>query len=130
MNARPSAAVQLGLVPSEAELSRNLLLKKGVPVWAISVTSVVVTNSYDEAIALRNWAKANHAGKVIIDTDVFHTRRVRWLYGKELKGTGIQVEIDAVPVMDYTPDDWWRHEQGIIVFQNEILKYAYYRLKY
>jgi uncharacterized SAM-binding protein YcdF (DUF218 family) len=130
MNPRHSPTVQLGLMPAEADISRNVLLKQNVPAGDIFVTSELATNSYDESIALRKWAKANHAARVIIPTDIFHTRRIRWLYGKELKGTGVRVEIEAVPALDYTADAWWQHEQGVIAFQNEILKYAYYRVKY
>jgi uncharacterized SAM-binding protein YcdF (DUF218 family) len=130
MNPRPSPAAQLGLVPTEADLSRSILLQQEVPAEDIYVSADIVTNSYDESIAVRNWAKINGATRVIIPTDVFHTRRVRWLYRKELRGTGIQTEVEAVPVREYAADDWWHHEQGIIAFQNEILKYAYYRVKY
>jgi uncharacterized SAM-binding protein YcdF (DUF218 family) len=130
MKPRLSAAIELGLQPSEADLTRDILLKKKVPAAAIIVPPNLVTNSYDEAITVRKWARQNAARKVIIPTDIFHTRRVQWLYGKELKGTGIRVQIEAVPVRDYAADNWWRQEQGIIAFQNEVLKYAYYRLKY
>jgi uncharacterized SAM-binding protein YcdF (DUF218 family) len=130
MNPRPSAATELGLVPTEADLSRDILRKQKVPADAIFVAGDLVTNSYDEAITVRNWAGTNRVRSVIIPTDVFHTRRVRWLYGKEMSATGIRVEIEAVPGHEYSRDDWWQHEQGVIAFQNEVLKYAYYRLKY
>jgi uncharacterized SAM-binding protein YcdF (DUF218 family) len=130
MNPRPSPSTELGLLPAEADLDRNILLKKGVPNSDIFVTADVVTNSYDESIAIRNWAKTNSVSRVIVPTDIFHTRRVRWLYGKQFKGTGILVEVEAVPVHQYAVTDWWRHEEGVIAFQNEVLKYAYYRLKY
>jgi uncharacterized SAM-binding protein YcdF (DUF218 family) len=130
MNPRQSPAVQLGLLPSDSDLSRSILLKKGVPANDIIVAADIVTNSYDESIAVRNWAKGSGARRVIIPTDVFHTRRVRWLYGKELQGTGLRVEIDAVPVLEYSVTNWWQREQGVIGFENEVLKYAYYRLKY
>ena len=130
MNPRPSPATDLGLLPTEADLGRHILLKKNVPDGDIFFAADIVTNSYDESIAVRNWAKANRVRRVIIPTDIFHTRRVHWLYAKELKGTGIQVEIEAVPVREYTTTDWWQHEQGVIAFQNEVLKFAYYRLKY
>lgn len=130
MNPRPSPATQLGLMPSEVDLSRSILLKKGVPAEAIVVPSGMVTNSYDESLVLRHWAKANHITKVIVTTDMFHTRRVRWLYGKELAGTGIQVEMDPAPALDYSTDNWWRNEQGVIAFQNEVIKYLFYRVKY
>ena len=31
---------------------------------------------------------------------------------------------------NYTRSEWWKTEAGIIAFQNEIMKYLYYRLKY
>lgn len=130
MNSRPSPAAELGLVPTEADIGRGILLKNGVPSDDIIIATDIVTNSFDESISVRNWAKANAALRVIIPTDLFHTRRVRWLYRKELKTTGIQVEIEAVPVHQYSVDDWWKHEDGVVAFQNEVLKYAYYRLKY
>ena len=30
----------------------------------------------------------------------------------------------------YTRAEWWKTEAGMIAFQNEIMKYLYYRLKY
>jgi uncharacterized SAM-binding protein YcdF (DUF218 family) len=130
MNPRPSPAAGLHLVLTETELSHDILLTKGVPDTNIFITSCFVTNSYDESIALRNWAETNHVSRAIIPTDVFHTRRVRWLYTKELKGTGVKVQIEAVPVHEYNTDAWWKNEQGVIAFQNEILKSIYYWFKY
>lgn len=130
MNPRPSPSVQLGLYPSEPDIARGIFTHSNIPAANIVVISETVTNSYDEAIALRNWAKTNRVKSAIIPTDIFHTRRVRWLYSKQLKATGIRVEIEAVPVHQYSANDWWRHEDGIIAFQNEVLKYAYYRIKY
>ena len=42
----------------------------------------------------------------------------------------VHVLVRALPVREYKTEDWWQHEQGIVAFQNEVLKYAYYRLKY
>jgi uncharacterized SAM-binding protein YcdF (DUF218 family) len=130
MKPRLSAVTELGLMPSEADLARGILMKKGIPASAIFVTSDLVTNSYDESIALRNWARTHGVKTAIIPADIFHTRRVCWLYGQELQATGIRVEIEAAPVRQYTANDWWRHEEGLIAFQNEVLKFAYYRVKY
>jgi uncharacterized SAM-binding protein YcdF (DUF218 family) len=130
MNPKPPPTVQLGLMPAEADVSRGVLLAEHVPPADIFVTTDVVTNSHDEAVALRNWASTNNLSRVIIPTDLFHTRRVRWLYAKELRGTGIQAEIEAVDTRQYTATNWWQHEDGLIAFQNEVLKYAYYRLRY
>jgi uncharacterized SAM-binding protein YcdF (DUF218 family) len=130
MNPKPVPTSGLGLTPSEAELTRQILTNQGVPASALVILANEVTSSYEESMAFRDWAKTNVIKNVIIPTDIFHTRRVRWLYRKELKNTGIQVSVEAVPMREYTARDWWRNEHGIVAFQNEILKFAYYRIKY
>jgi uncharacterized SAM-binding protein YcdF (DUF218 family) len=130
MHPKPSPATELGLMPSEADLARSILLKQGVPAGAIFVTADIVTNTFDESVAVRHWARTNNVQRIIIATDVFHTRRVRWLFNKQLQTTAIRVQVDATPVHEYTTSDWWQHEQGVIAFENEVLKFAYYRVKY
>jgi uncharacterized SAM-binding protein YcdF (DUF218 family) len=129
-NPKPAPSTQAGLIPTEAALANSILIKEEVPAMDIYVTADIVTNTYEESIAVRNWCKTNGVKRVIIPTDFFHTRRVRWLFCKQLKPPGIQVEVEAVPVREYTAQDWWKHEEGVTAFQNEILKYAFYRIKY
>jgi len=130
MNPKRTPATELGLTPSDAEFTRQILTNRGVPASALALVGNSVNSTFDESIALRDWAKTNTIKSAIITTDAFHTRRVRWLFRKELKNTGIQISVDAVPVREYTASDWWKHEQGVIGFQNEILKFAYYWIKY
>jgi len=130
MNPKPLPTSVLGLTPTDAELTRQILGKQGVPASALVILGTEVDSSYEESVALRDWAKTNAIKSVIIPTDIFHTRRVRWLYRKELRGTDIRVSVDAVPVREYTARDWWRKEQGVVAFQNEVLKFAYYWVKY
>ena len=127
---KPEPSEQLGLNPPETEIARRILVKKDVPDSAIAVAPGFVNSTYDEAVAVRDWAKTNHIKNLIIATDVFHTRRAAWVFRKELGPAGIRVEMDAVPVREYTLNNWWQHEQGVVAFQNELLKYAYYRIKY
>ena len=129
-NPKLTPSEQLGLVPSGVDLARRILLKKEVPENVISVTTEIVNSTYDESMAVRDWAQANNAKRIIIPTDIFHTRRVRWLFRKELTPLGIQVEVEAVPVRDYTEENWWQDETGMVAFQTEIIKYVFYRLKY
>ena len=49
---------------------------------------------------------------------------------KELRNIGTRVEVQALPPLEYDADNWWQHEAGVIGFQNEVVKYFYYRLKY
>ena len=40
------------------------------------------------------------------------------------------LEILSFEAPGYTRAEWWKTEAGLIAFQNEIMKYLYYRLKY
>ena len=79
---------------------------------------------------MREWVRRSGARRLIVLTDPFHTRRVRWLYRKELEGTGVSITTMVAPHPRYTPANWWRHEEGLIDFQNEVVKFLYYFLKY
>jgi uncharacterized SAM-binding protein YcdF (DUF218 family) len=130
LNSGPDPAAKLGLTLLEATIIRKILLQQGVPETAIAIASDEVSSTYQEARAVRHWVGTNHLKAMIVATDVFHARRVRWLFRKQFQGSGVQVLVRAVPVREYTVTDWWRHEQGILALQNEVLKFAYYRLKY
>ena len=130
MNPKPSPRAKIGLTPLEKDLTRQVLVKLNVPEADMVVVGTNVTSTYDESIAVRQWAEKNGARRVIVPTDLFHTRRVRWLFRKELKGTGAHVLVDAVPDVAYSTDDWWHREEGVVAFQNEVIKYLYYRIKY
>jgi uncharacterized SAM-binding protein YcdF (DUF218 family) len=126
----PLPSEQLGANPPATEIARRILMRKEVPDSAIAVAPDIVNSTYDESIAVRNWAKTNHIRRIIIATDVFPARRARWVFRKELGPEGIQVEVDAVPVREYSSSNWWTNDLGVVAFQNEVLKYAYYRIKY
>jgi len=38
--------------------------------------------------------------------------------------------VTSVPQREYNASDWWCHEDGLIAFRNEVIKYAYYRANY
>ena len=71
-----------------------------------------------------------HARSVIVPTQAFSSRRVRWMVERELTGTGIQVRVIALDNTEYGLSDWWKDDKAIIEFQNEVIKYVYYRFKY
>ncbi|HUN98728.1 MAG TPA: YdcF family protein [Bradyrhizobium sp.] len=129
-NVKPSALEKLGLVNSHVEFMRRLLLRLGVPQDAIFDFGNNVQSSFDEARALAVWAKNSGAHTIIVPTEMFSTRRQRWILNHELGAVGSRVIIDALTPSDYQVDDWWRHSKGLVDFQTEVIKYVYYRLKY
>jgi uncharacterized SAM-binding protein YcdF (DUF218 family) len=121
---------KLGITPGDTETARQILLAEGVPAEAIVPFGIEVSSTFEEALALRDWVAKAEARKIIIVTDPFHTRRVRWLFRKELATTKTEVLTAAAPPLKYQPSNWWQTEQGLIEFHNELFKYAFYRWKY
>jgi len=120
----------LGLVVDQAELTIELLKLKSVPESAIVRLEPEVTSTVEEAEALAAWAKTNNAKLLLATTDLFHTRRARWILNRKLSAMGIELKMIAVPQKKYDADNWWQAESGLIDFQNEIFKFAVYRWRY
>jgi hypothetical protein len=125
-NVQMSRAEELG-IPSHTELNREVLLKLGIPAMAIVGFGDNVSSTQDEAEAIKEWALVSKAKHIIVPTEIFAARRVQWIFDRELNPIGVIVH--ALPTPQYTLADWWRHRSGLIDFNNEVLKYLYYRAK-
>ena len=122
--------VSQAISPTDSELSRTALLKSRVPPAAIEYFGNANSNTRNEAVAIRQWAERNAASAFIIPTEMFSARRVRWIFQRELSGRGVTIEVPSFEPLSYTRGKWWKAELGVIAFQNELIKYIYYRLKY
>ena len=129
-DARPSKVETLGILPSHVEINRRVLIKLGVPETDIETIGNALSSTFEEGQSLREWAIRSHARSIIAPTEAFSSRRVRWTLTQALAGTGASVQLQ---MLDY-PDDsyvtWWKTDQGLIAFQNEVMKYLYYRYRY
>lgn len=119
-----------GTVQGHTELNRQALLKLGVPASAIETFGKANKDTKDEAVALSEWAGSHGAKVVIIPTEIFSSRRVRWIFRREFAGKVTRIEVPVIEQSRYTRADWWKHNEGITSFGLEILKYIYYRLMY
>ena len=145
LDTRPAAAAQLfkqGLVKQilvsdggtgddeRRNPNRDELIRLGVPATAIAQFSISPPNTYGEARALALWARRHRLQRIIVPTEIFPSRRVRWIMRRELAPVRIGVMVEAVPPHGYDQNDWWKNQQGINNFTSEIIKYLYYRLAY
>jgi len=130
MDVQASPTCELGVTPTEAEQTRQVLDRQGVAATNVVTVGQAVASTYDEAVATRLWTATNAVRVLLIPTDLFHTRRVRWLFQRQFAGTDVIIKVIAVPPRHYTATNWWQHESGLIAFQNEIIKSVYYRWKY
>ena len=118
------------VVPGHSELNRMVLLNRGVPDAAIGMFGQANRNTNNEAVALRDRADRHRVSRIIIPTEIFSARRVRWIFNREFAGSSARLEIFSFEPRHYTRAEWWKTEAGMIAFQNEVMKYIYYRLKY
>jgi len=130
MDVRLTATAELGIDLSEREATHRVLLSNNVPEEALVAIGKSVASTYDESQAVKDWIKQHNAKSVIIPTDLFHTRRARWLFRRELALVGAVPVIQALETRQYQLTNWWQTELGLIAFQNEIIKLFYYHLKY
>jgi uncharacterized SAM-binding protein YcdF (DUF218 family) len=122
-------AAEINAIEGHTEANRQVLLRLGVPAAAIETFGGINENTNDEAVALRNWAEHNGASVVIVPAEIFTARRVRWMF-QQVLGPKVRVEVPVFEHGEYTAMNWWKSDQGIVTFQNEFIKYIYYRLKY
>ena len=130
MDVKLDPAEELGVCPSEEDQTRQILLRNNVPESAMVAIGTNVASTYDESRAVLAWATQNGASSILIVTDPFHTRRARWIFRHEFQAAPVKIYVTAVDPLRYKMNDWWRHEEGLVAFQNEILKTIYYHIKY
>jgi uncharacterized SAM-binding protein YcdF (DUF218 family) len=143
--ARPAATIELyraGYSPlilvarasadggREANFARDILLRGGVPSTAIADFDFTLHSTYGETLGALNYVKSHGVKSLIIPTETFSTRRVRWIFERKLAPAGVSIIIKPITPRSYGIDDWWRKEAGLKDFSREVAKLMYYRLLY
>ena len=128
-NVGPGPAERLGVLDSSVTANRSVLLKLGVPEADIEIFGANLKSTRQEAVALHDWARAQNVHSIIVPTESFGTRRLRWILNHEFNGDA-DLRVMEIARSDMRPDNWWKTDVGIVSFQNEIMKYIYYRIIY
>jgi uncharacterized SAM-binding protein YcdF (DUF218 family) len=112
------------------ERARNNLLRLGVPADRVEVIPKPVTNTYDEAEVLRDYAVTHGLRSLLIVTSAYHSRRALWTLNRVFAGTGIDISLQSIETGEQTPSPltWWLHLRGWRMLVGEYVKNVYYRL--
>lgn len=121
---------RLGLTTPPDEGNRRLLRENGVPEQDFLILGPGVPSANAAAQTVAAWAKENGVRSLTVVTEQFQSRRVKWCLDRALRSSGVAVRVRAVPVRDYTLAEWWRSEQGLIHFENEVVLNLFYHLNY
>jgi uncharacterized SAM-binding protein YcdF (DUF218 family) len=126
-----SRVSEKGITPGDTELNLTILRKLGVPESAVGYFGNGSKNTWDEAVALKEWTKRHETSALVVPVEVFFARRARWVFRREFFGTGIRVEVPSSnPPHAYSQTGWWKSDGGLTAFSTEVIKYIYYRFKY
>ena len=119
----------LGMAMPDAELNRDALLRLGVDSAAIRLLPRG-TSTWEESEEILGYSLREDFKRVMIISSRFHTRRLNAVFRQKFKANGIDVVIQGADPVDYTIDQWWETEQGLIFVNNEYVKLLYYWWKY
>jgi uncharacterized SAM-binding protein YcdF (DUF218 family) len=128
MNSELKATDRDELTIPWCEMAQRVLRRHGVPASAIEVAGTNLTSTYEEACTVRDWCQRSQARVLLIPNGPFNTRRAKWLFQKVLRPSGVEVRVLAMPSDHFS--DWWRHEDSLIDFNNELVKFALYLWRY
>lgn len=114
------------------ERARANLLALGVPAERIELLTQPVTNTYEEAEALKDYAIANNLRSLLVVTSAYHSRRALWTLSRVFAGSGIEVGLQSVESGEQTPPPvtWWLYFSGWQMVVGEYVKNVYYRLNF
>ena len=115
-------------VPTQYDLTREVLLQLGVPAGVLVTPSFVHDNTGEEARTLRELALEHHWRRVILVSSKYHLRRVRIAARRALRGTDVEVVVRGSRHDDSFPDRWWTRRRDIRWVASEVPKLVAYAL--
>jgi uncharacterized SAM-binding protein YcdF (DUF218 family) len=111
--------------------ARDALARGGVPPGAIRVLpGGVVRGTRDEALRLRDYARAHPVRRVTVVTTAFHSARAGRAFRGALRGTGVEVRVAAAEDTRFREADWYTCRDGAALYGAELIKTVGYRLLY
>ncbi len=91
---------------------RIVLLSNGVPSGNILVTEKVVSNTRDEALAVKKLMSSQQMVSAIIVTDPYHTRRAYGIFLDVFQDSGIKLMIHPTSNSWYYSRTWFLKAEG------------------
>ena len=86
--------------------------KRGIAVPQIDITRHSVTNTREEAAAVRALMEERGWYSCMVVTDPFHSRRTSYLFSRAFQGSGLAVRVVSVSPHWYRPGSWFLSGDG------------------
>lgn len=119
------------LICSDSDTNTNVrnMVEAGIPPEAIQPLGAVGT-TYDEALCVRNYVRANSVRRITLVTTAYHTARARRVFRRVLRGSGAEVHVAASEDARFNESNWFGSAAGRRFYVRELFKTIYYRLAY
>jgi uncharacterized SAM-binding protein YcdF (DUF218 family) len=114
--------------PSNPSLARDALIQMGVSASAIVLPEGSVDNTAEEAELLRGLAAARGWRSVMVITSKYHSRRTGFAFRRELRDTGVTINVRSTRYDLSDPAHWWRYRPEVRYVLSELQKLLAYRL--
>ena len=92
----------------------------------LGVTDVVhiskVNGTGDEGQALPRWSDEQHLQSIVVVATKDHSRRLRRVLDRAMKGLRTQVTVQAARYSNFDPDRWWESRGGVRTEISELQK--------
>jgi uncharacterized SAM-binding protein YcdF (DUF218 family) len=115
--------------PAYLEWRAAFLAARGVPANAVLLDNQA-GNSWEEATNTLALMRAQSWRSVLVVSDPPHMRRLSWVWGKVFEGSGLEFRLIAAPMPGWEAGAWWRDEKSAQFVLMELIKLAYYFVKY
>lgn len=102
------------------ELIEHDLIERGVPKEKVLRFDHDAGDTIGEAEALEKLAEERHWRSVIVVTSNYHTRRVRYIFGK-IFPSQVAVSVASARDADFDPERWWEKRKSTNLFVHEFL---------
>jgi len=110
--------------PREADIVRQVLIKKGVPASAIETMGKDLISTAAEAQAARALFP-KRAPRLLVVTSAYHLRRARMIFQDALPAADIRLIATSY---DPLPQAWWKNQNAARNVLLELAKICFYQL--
>lgn len=115
-------------VPTQFDLSKDVLLQLGVPPDVLITPAFIHDNTGEEARTLRELALKHKWRRIILVSSKYHLRRLTLATRRALRGTGVEVIARGSRYDESVPDRWWTRRRDIRWIVAEVPKLVAYAL--
>jgi hypothetical protein len=109
-------------VPYENAARRSLRQLRSLGIDAVEEVPRAVAGSDDESRVIPEWCRERGLRSVVVVTTADHSRRLRRLLRRSMKGQAAAVAVRAARFSQFDPETWWQTREGTRVEVIELQK--------